>query len=199
MDEKLDEFHRLVADGRYREARGILEVEPDISPQVAEKWLLWLDELHHDEWVQAGVASDLKKRDPQRALGEMGKMIGGTLALIPAGVALWLLVKQVMTFETTSRTGAVFFLLVSLILGYLGWQWVTSVVVPERSFFVGAGITGGLLVYLLTSRFPMWFFYDPPLTYLLAAFALLAPAAGYAAFRVGAGLGLGVTRLLRRE
>jgi hypothetical protein len=45
----------------------------------------------------------------------------------------------------------------------------------------------------------MWFFYDPPLTYLLAAFALLAPAAGYAAFRVGAAVGLGAARLLHKE
>jgi hypothetical protein len=199
MDEKLDEFHRLVADGRYREARGILEAEPDIPPQVAEKWLLWLDELHHDEWVQAGVVSDLKKRNPERVRAEMGKMIGGTLAAIPAGVALWLLVIHVMTLETATMPGGAFFLLVALILGYVGWQWAASVVVPQHSFVVGAGIAGLLLVYLLTSGIPMWYFHEPPLTYLLAAFALLAPAVGYTAYRIGAWAGLGFVRLVEKE
>jgi hypothetical protein len=199
MDEKLDEFHRLVADGRYREARGILETEPDIPPQVAEKWLLWLNELHHDEWVKAGIVSDLKKRDPERALGEIGKMIGGTLALIPAGVALWLLVNHVLTLETASVAKGAFFLLLSLLLGYAGWQWAASAVVPKHSFVVGAGVSGLLLVYVLTSGIPMWYFHEPPQTYLLAAFALLAPAVSYAAYRVGAWVGLGFARLIHRE
>lgn len=199
MDKKLDEFHRLVTDGRYREARGILESEPDIPPQVAEKWLLWLNELHQDEWAKAGIVSDLKKRDPERALGEIGKMIGGTLALIPAGVALWLLVNHVLTLETASVPNGAFFLLIALVLGYAGWQWTASIIVPHHSFLAGAGISGALLVYLLTSGIPMWYFYEPPQTYLLAAFALLAPAVGYAAYHVGAWAGLGVTRLVHKE
>lgn len=199
MDDKLDEFHRLVTAGRYREARGILETESDIPPQVAEKWLLWLDELHRDEWVQAGVISDQKKRDPARALGEIGSMIGGTMALLPAGVALWLLVKHVMTFATSSIPNGALFLLVALVLGYMGWQWVAGVIVPQQSFMAGAGVMGLLLVYLLTSGMPMWYFYEPPLTYLLAAFALPAPGVAYVAYRTGAAAGLGMIRLLQRS
>lgn len=196
MNKKLDEFHRLVANGRYREARGILEAEPDIPPQVAEKWLLWLDELHRDEWTQVGVVSDLKKRDPARARDDMFRMVGGTLLVVPAGVGLWLVVNFVLTFETASTPLGAFFLLASLLLGYVGWQWAALLVAPRHGFLIGAGVTGALLVYLLTSGIPMWYFYEPPHPYLLAAFALLAPAVGYSAWRIGARLGLGVARLL---
>lgn len=199
MKEKLDEFHRLVAEGKYRAARGVLETETDISPAVAQKWLTWLEALHHDEWIQAGATPDLKKRDPDRARRELGKMIGGTIAVIIAAVLLWLIVNRVMTYETAHvPTGAVF-LLLALISGYLGWQRAGVWIAPQHSFIAGGIVAAALLIYLLTSGFPMWYFYEPPLTYRLAAFLLVAPGAGLIVYRAGAWLGLRVVRLLHPD
>lgn len=198
--DKLDEFHRLVADGRYREARGILESESDIPEKVAEKWRLWLDELHHEEWVQAGVISDQKKQDPQGALGELGRMIGGMLVVIPAVVVLWLFVESVMTYQTASTSGGAVFLLMALVGGTFGWQRAALFVSATRqSFIVGAMVTLVLVIYLVTSGFPLWYYYEPPLSYRLAAFALLAPGVAYFSYNLGGWVGQRVMNLLPHE
>ncbi len=198
--DKLDEFHRLVANGDYREARGILESETDIPPKVAEKWRLWLDELHREEWAQAGVVSDAKKQDPERALGHVGRMIGGMVALIPASVGLWLLVEALLTYRSASTSGGAVFLLAALVAGTLGWQRAAAIISPTRqSFIAGVAITLALVIYLVTSGFPMWFYYEPPLSYRLAAFALVAPALAYLSYNLGGWLGEHVTRRMLPE
>jgi hypothetical protein len=196
----LDEFHRLVADGRYREARGILESTPDIAPDVAEKWLLWLDELHREEWRQAGIVSDSKKQNPQRARDDLARMIGGTLAALPVGVLIWLLVGQVLTYQTASVPLGAVFLLAALVGGFFGWKWTIALFISaQHSLTAGAAVTFSGLVYLLTSGIPLWYAYEPALSYRLVAFALLAPAAGHLSYRGGAWGALRISRLIFRQ
>lgn len=196
--DKLEAFHQLVAEERYREARGILETEQDIDPEVAEKWQRWLADLHHEERLQAGVAPDLKKRNPDRALEDLGRMVGGTAAVVASAIPLWLLVVNVLTYETASYMKGGFFLLAALILGYVGWQRAARLISPEHHFLVGAALNFGLLIYLLTSGIPGWYYYDPvPFGYLAAAFALVFPACAYAVYWLGEHAGLGIVRLSR--
>ncbi|HEX2620025.1 MAG TPA: hypothetical protein VHL11_07755, partial [Phototrophicaceae bacterium] len=94
LDPRMQEFHRLVEEQRYREARGILETE-DIDPEVAEKWTVWLEELQRAERVMVGVASD--KRNPvqkRQASGEIGAIFG---QLITVGLTLTVAVALIVT------------------------------------------------------------------------------------------------------
>ena len=90
-------------------------------------------------------------------------------------------------------------LLAALIAGYWGWQRAAAWISLRHSVLVGAGITLGLLILLVSTGFPTWRFYDPPLIYRLAAFALIAPAAAYISYGLGAWLGKHVARLIARN
>ena len=194
----LDEFHRLVAAEQYRDARGILESEPDVDPDVADKWLNWLDELHTAERIQVGIDADAKKRDPTRAKHLLAQHIGGTVAAVLGSVILWFVVVVVLTHDTSSIAGGGIFLLVGLTGGFVGWQYGARFISPRHHLVIGGVISFGLLLYLLSSGIPMWYFYDPPLHYLIAGFLLLAPATAYLAYRLGSGVGSFVWNRLNR-
>ncbi len=195
----LDEFHRLVAVGEYRDARGILESEPEIDPQIAEKWLRWLDDLHADEWLQVGVVHDLKKRDPIQSQATLIRHIGGTSGAVIGSIVLWLIVVQVFTFANATTAGGGFFLLVGVIAGFLGWQYGAQFISRRHRLFIGAGIAFGLWLYIISSGIPMWYYNDPPLSYLIAAFLLLAPAVAFLLYKLGAWLGFTIWKVLYPE
>ena len=198
VQDKLDLFHELVAAQRYREARGILETEGDIPPDVAQKWLDWLDALHYEERLKAGVGLDAKKQDPDRAAAQMARGTGGIIFIIIAALLLWLIIIDVFTYETTSEFKGFMFLAVSFGVGYMGWEWVGHLFDENHKAAIGGIAAAIFIIYLLTSGFPMWYYYEPPLKYLLAAFALMLPGTAFVAFRVGELVGLGSLRLYRR-
>lgn len=197
-EEKMEAFHQLIAEERYREARGILETETDIPPEVAHKWQGWLDQLQHEDRLQAGVTADAKKRDPDHALEQVSRMAGGMLVAIVLALPLWLVVNRVFTLETTSVPVGSAFVLFGLIGGYLGWQRVARLISYEHRFGIGLGISLGLFAYIMSSGIPLWYYYEPPLTHLLAGFLLVLPAVAYPGYRLGEVIGLGLLRLAHR-
>jgi hypothetical protein len=194
----MEAFHQLIAEARYREARGILETETDIPPDVAHKWQHWLDELHQEERLQAGVLADQKKRNPDRAQEQVSQLTGGMLTAMVAAVLLWLVVSRILTLETTSVPAGSAFLLFGLVGGYLGWQHMGRLISHHHGFALGVVISLGLFAYLMTSGIPLWYYYEPPLGHLLAGFLLVLPAVAYPAYRLGEYVGLGLVRLARQ-
>lgn len=196
--DKMDYVQELIRAERYREARGILESDPDIDRRAAEKWLRWLDELHRDERSQAGVVTDAKKQNPARAFDDLWQVAGGTALVVAALPLLWLAVNRVLTYETSTVPGGAVFLIFGLVGGYFGWQWAAKFIWPSRSFIVGAGIMLFLFFMVLSTGIPTFYFYNPPLRFLLAAAALVLPAVAYGAYRVGSQAGLLAARLYRQ-
>jgi hypothetical protein len=194
----MEVFHQLVAEARYREARGILETETDIPPDVAQKWQHWLDKLHQEDRLQAGVMADSKKRDPDLALDHLSKMTSGMLATLVVAVLVWVVVSRIFAFETSSVPVGSAFLLFGLVGGYLGWQRTARLISHQNGFALGVVISLGLFAYMMTSGIPLWYFYEPPLGYLLAGFLLVLPAVAYPAYRLGEYVGLGLVRVARR-
>ena len=196
--QKMETFHRLVAEEQYRDAQGILESEAEIPPQVAEKWLKWLDALYHEQRLQVGVAADQKKADPQRVLRQLIETTSGTAAVVGGSVLLWIIVVTVFSLQTASIAAGAAFIALSLPLGYLGWQYAARWLWPHADHWLGALIQFSLLIFLLTSGIPLYYYNSPPLKYLLAAFALLAPTTAYVSYRLGAGLAALLQRLFMR-
>ena len=197
-EEKMEVFHQLVAEQRYREAQGILETETDIPSDVAQKWQHWLDKLHQEDRLQAGVMADQKKRDTDLALEQVSTMIGGMLVAIGVAVLVWLIVSRIFVFETSSVPVGSAFLLFGLVGGYLGWQRLARLISHRHSFALGVVISLGLFAYVMTSGIPLWYFYEPPIGYLVAGFLLVLPAVAYPAYRLGEYVGLGLVRVARR-
>jgi hypothetical protein len=196
--EKMDYVQELIKAQRYREARGILETDPDINQRTAQKWLIWLDQLHREERVQAGVETDKHKTDPTHAFDELWRVSGGTLMVVLALPLLWLIINQILTFASASFLGGALFLIFGLAGGYLGWQWAARFIWPSRSFIIGMGIMLFLFFMVLSSGIPARYFYEPPLRYLFAACALVLPAVAYGAYWSGSQVGLLAARLYRR-
>lgn len=191
--EPIDEFHKLVEEERYREARGVLETE-DIEPEIVEKWLAWLDDLQREERLQMGVESDKAKENPARSLAQIGQMIGGTAAAMLMVLPAWALVM--FTFASFHSVVAGLFLLTGLIFGFLGWRRVLNLFIPEHAMLGAALLSAGLFVFVVSSGLPLWFYYDPPVHYLLAAFALVFPYMAYMSWLAGGWMGTKVTGLL---
>lgn len=181
---------QLIAEERYREARGILESEPDIDPRVAEKWLAWLADVQRAERVELGAKSDKAKRQTVRT--ELGPLVGGLVGVMVAAAAAWLLARLVLTHDTSSYWLAAAFVLPALLLGIPGWRWALHLMGVRAYEVIGSVMPVALTLFLLTSGFPLWFFYDPPLHYLLAAFALVFPSLARGGWSAG-------YRLLRRR
>lgn len=172
--DKLDLFHALVAEERYREARGILETE-DLPPQTIEKWTTWLDALHHEERLLHGVATDKKKVPRYQTQTLYLHIILASVASAAISVPVWKIVQFVFTYETASLLYGGIFMLAAVILGFLGWRYLGAWVNPKNGTFIGAFIMLILMGITLTSGMPAWYHYEPPFRYLLVGFALVYP------------------------
>jgi hypothetical protein len=190
--EPMDIFHQLVAEERYREARGVLETE-SVDPQVAEKWLQWLDELQHEDRVLMGVASDKTKQDASRSLRQLGQYTGGVLAGTLMVLPAWALV--IFIFDSFNVVLAGLFLFVGLVFSFLGWRRLLTMLIPENAMLASALLSGGLLAFMLTSRLPLWFYYDPPIQYVVAGLAMIVPYMAYLGWLVGGWIGSKVAEL----
>ncbi len=173
--EKMKMVHQLIEDRNYLEARGILESEPDIDPRSAEKWLTWLEEVQREERRLAGVGVDKKKQNPDRAFDQVLHISLGAVFMLVASVPTWLVIKQIMTYETSSIPTSGFFMLFALILGLYGWLKLGELISATRPVMIGGGVVTGLMLALIVSGMPFWYYYEPPLIFLLAAFALVFP------------------------
>lgn len=192
MKDKLDLFHALVAEERYREARGILETE-DLPPQTVEKWTAWLDELHRDERRLQGVLTDDKKVPKGQSYALLVQVNLSLLASIFIGIRLWGLVEFVFTYETATPVYGGFFLLAGVILGFLGWRHLAMWFSPNSGIIIGAFVMMILLGIVLSSGMPSWYYYEPPVHYLIAGFALIFP---YPVILCWQGIGWGIRKLM---
>lgn len=195
--EKMRVVHELIREERYREARGILESEPDIDPRTAQKWLKWLDELHHEERLQAGVLSDKHKKNADHKFREAVRLTFGMIGVILVSFPVWQLVRYVFTYETASVVNGIVFFLAALVLGFIGWQKTAHIITPQRSIWVGGAVWLLLMIYVISSGIPFLYYYEPAITYLLAGFALIFPALAFACWHTGGKLGLLIARAWR--
>jgi hypothetical protein len=188
----LELFHALVAQERYREARGILETE-DLPPQTVEKWLAWLDALHYEERLLHGVASDKKAAAHPQSLRRLLHVTLTMLVGVVLAVPVWQIVGIVFTYESTSPIHGGIFLFAGMVLGFLGWRDLAGWLSPDNGLLIGAFVMLGLLGITLTSGMPTWFYYEPPVHYLLVGFALLFP---YPVVMCSKLIGWGLERLI---
>lgn len=190
--EKMEVVHKLIREGRYREARGIMETE-DIDPDVVEKWTQWLDELQKEERLQAGILSE-KKSEPLTAFNESSGLVISAVLLVLGGLLLWQAIYIV--FTSPSGTFHTFGGMIAIVSGAIGWQWLARAIFPENGTVIGAGVAffltagalaGGLFVY----------YDDPPTTYILMTFVLIFPAISYVCWHVGHYIGRIIGYILR--
>ncbi len=196
-DQRMQAFHRLVAEQRYREALGVLETADDLDPQVVEKWSRWLADLQHEERLLVGVASDKRKpAERQQATGELGQLFGqvGGLLVMTAGMVLFA-AAALTTPNFLLGSGLIIALLVA---GYPGWVRLTQAWFPQTSGVPGIVVTFALLFYVLTSGVPLVYYPTLPLDYVLAALALLLPAVIPVGWQVGGRFGKALAVALAR-
>ncbi|MEQ8677688.1 MAG: hypothetical protein RLP44_04240 [Aggregatilineales bacterium] len=184
----MQQFHQLIGEERYREARGILETE-DLDPRLVEKWRAWLDDLHKEEWQQVAVQNDkLKVSDTRKAQTEMAQMVGGATGALLAGILSVGAVYGVMTTPNMMLMSV--FLMIALIIGVTGWLRFGRFLTPDHGTELGAGASVILVLYLLMSGIPFLYYPDgPPLLHWLAGTVLILPMIGYGGWLVGMKIG----------
>lgn len=196
LDPRMQEFHRLVEEERYREARGILETEA-IDPAVIEKWSTWLEELQRAERVMVGVASDKRKPlQQQQASGEIGALFGQLIGVgLTTGVLLALITYGLTTPDFIAQVALI---VVAVVGGFLGWLRLARQLLPDSQGEVGIFVTFGLLFYLFTSGIPFRYYYEPPTSFIVAALALILPLAATLSWQGGGWLGKTLAQFIWR-
>ena len=188
MSDKLKLMHQLIEEQRYREAREVLETEPDIAPEVAEKWLNWLQELHLDERREAGILMESKKLPAVQAEPPIGTALA-TVNVSILALFSWLIGSQII--QTPNMAAQSFFLLVALLIGIFGWQHAANKITSEHKLEAGIGIALFLFFSLVFgSRMPFVYYDDPPVRYVIAAFLLIYPALAWGGWHLGMRLGV---------
>lgn len=188
QDPRMQQFHELVAEERYREARGILETE-DLDPRLVEKWRAWLDDLHKEEWQQVAVQNDkLKVSDARKAQTEMAEMLGGMGGALLGGLGSVGAVYGVMSTPNMALMSV--FLMFALIFGVRGWLGFGRFLSNNHGTEIGVGAFAILTLYLLMSGIPFLYYpAGPPLTHWLAGTILILPMVGYGAWWAGTRVG----------
>lgn len=198
QDPRMQKFHELISEERYREARGILETE-DLDPRLVEKWKAWLDDLHKEEWQQVALQNDkLKVSDAHKARTEMAEMIGGMVGATMGTLAVIAAVYGVMSTPSTALMSI--FLLFALILGVTGWLRFGRFLTENHGSEIGAGMAAVLILYLMMSGIPFFYYPEgPPLTHWIAGTLLMLPMVGYASWRAGALSGQSIIHFLNPQ
>lgn len=182
----LKQFHKLVREERYREARGILETAEDIDERTAEKWTTWLHELHADEWQQVGETNDKAKlvRNPHKARIDLTMMFG---ALMGVGLTISLLLALIFVIMSTPNVYLLSLLMLcTIVVGAYGWYRAATTFSDNHGTLIGGFIGTSLTALLLSSGMPIVYYPDgPPVHYLLSAFLLLLPVSGYLSWHAG--------------
>lgn len=187
LDPRMQEFHRLVEEQRYREARGILETE-NLDQEVIEKWSVWLEELQRAERVMMGVASDKRKPVKQRQdAGEIGAIFGQFTAVCLTTTILAALITYALT--TPDFIAQIILVISVVIAGFLGWIRLARQLLPDSHGEMGIFVAFGLLFYLLTSGIPFRYYFQPPTAFIVTALALVFPLAATLSWQVGGWLG----------
>jgi hypothetical protein len=188
-NKQMQYFHELVAQERYREARGILETE-DIAPDIAEKWMAWLDHLHTEERVQVGVLSDKARYDRQQSTIATAKVVGSAIAFVFTLIVIPLLFYVFMTDSV--GVGRVFPVLAGILFGYLGWyRFLFHFTSNHRAELTGVIV----FVLLAVSGIPFIGYLGESLTTWTAAVALQLPFWSYITSSIGEFMGERVVRL----
>lgn len=187
MADKLKIMHQLIAEERYREAREILETEPDISPDVADKWLKWLEELHLDERRAAGVEALTKKAPQVQQETPLSTGIATTLVVVLAIIA-WMAAHHAIA--TQSMAYKSMFMFIGLVLGVYGWNRTAAKFTPSHHFEAGAAIGLSLFILLISgARVIFVYFPDPPFRFVVLGFLLIYPALAVWGWSLGTWIG----------
>ena len=191
-NKQMQYFHELVAQERYREARGVLETE-DIDPQVAEKWLAWLDHLHTEERVQVGVLSDKARYDRQQSTIASAQVVGAAVAIVLTLVVMLPLFYKLMTTGTVQ--GMVFLFLGGIMLGTLGWHRFLRQFAPNHRFELTGVIVFILTMLMMSGGVPFSYYPDgPPAESWLSTVLLQLPFWGYITASIGETVGARIVR-----
>ncbi len=179
MPNALQEFHQAVDEERYRDAREIL-LTGDIEPEAREKWLMWLDALHRDEWRLAGVLPE--KKHLEAASPDTRRLVAGLAGLFLAGVVTAVVCTLLFTVPNVIfQVGGLLLVLVSGV-----WGWNRLMAAELRAVMpVAVLLLGG---YILSSGAPLYYYFEPQWNYTLAAFALAFPGTGLAGYALAEGL-----------
>ena len=188
----LKKFYQLIEDEQYRDALGVLETE-DIPPSVAEKWHQWLNDLHKEDRLIAGVASDKEVQDYNRLYYEQMKAIGSVI-----GLSLFSLLFPILMVVLLSTSVAPFIILFAIFTSYYGLRWTIALFfhqnINEYTFIA----LGGLGIITMTI-IPIYNYYEQSTYALLLALLWFLPFSAHIGWHLGERIGLKIAKHRRPE